>query len=102
MIIEEIHQAHLRRGIVVGRDRVIMILNLFGVAGGGGKNAVDLEIERVIERGIEFERSAVLCSGVRFSGFPLGKPPGVAQFITPALLKTLLTLMFALNPFVNW
>ena len=65
VIVEERHQPHLRRRIVVARNRVVMVFDLFGVAAGRGEHAVDREIERVIQNRILRERAAALRARVR-------------------------------------
>ena len=63
MVVEKGHKPHLRVGVVVGGDVVVVIFNLFRAAAGRGEDAVDGKIKRIIHHGIQQERPAVLRAG---------------------------------------
>src|SRR6266566_5512816 len=64
MIIQKCDQPHLSSRIIVGGNVVVMVLNLLRVAAGAGKNAVDREVERIIEHGFQSKRPASFCPGI--------------------------------------
>ena len=64
VIVEEGYELILRGGIVVRRERVVVIFDLLGVARGVAEDTLSREEQRVIEQRIQFVSTAALCAGV--------------------------------------
>ena len=65
MVVEKGDQRHQRRCVVVGVVEVVVArLNLAGVAAGGGEDAVDLIVQRVIQHRLHLVVYGGFCAGV--------------------------------------
>ena len=49
VIIQKRHQPHRRCRVIIGRNGVVVVLDLFGIARRGGKDTVNRKIKRVIQ-----------------------------------------------------
>jgi hypothetical protein len=60
MIVEERHEPHLRRSIIIAGNGVVAVFDLLCVAAGAREDTAHFEIEGIIHDGIQLERATAL------------------------------------------